>query len=94
VDVILTGHDHLYERFGPQDPNGRPDPAFGIRQFIVGTGGVSLYDFLRVTKPNSERQIKAHGILKLTLMAESYQWEFLPVSGAAADRDSGFGQCH
>jgi hypothetical protein len=94
ADVVLTGHDHLYERFAPQDGSGRFDPFLGVRQFIVGTGGVVLYDFLRVLKPNSERQIKAHGILKLTLMAESYQWEFLPVSGSAADRDSGIGFCH
>jgi hypothetical protein len=89
VEIVMAGHDHLYERFYPQDPDGRPDTLNGIRQFIVGTGGVPNYDFLRVSKPNSERQIKAHGILKLTLLAESYQWEFIPVSGAAAERDSG-----
>jgi hypothetical protein len=46
VDVAVTGHDHLYERFGPQDATGRPD-AFGIREYVVGTGGASLYDFGR-----------------------------------------------
>ena len=89
AEIVLAGHDHLYERFYPQDADGRPDTLLGIRQFIVGTGGVPNYDFLRVSKPNSERQIKAHGILKLTLLADSYQWEFIPVSGAAAERDSG-----
>jgi hypothetical protein len=94
AEIILNGHDHLYERFAPQDGNGRFDPVLGVRQFTVGTGGVVLYDFLRVSKPNSERQIKAHGILKLTLMADSYLWEFLPVSGSSAEYDSGMGVCH
>ena len=89
VELVLTGHDHLYERFYPQDPDGRPDSMRGIRQFIVGTGGVPTYEFLRTIAPNSEARIRAHGILKLTLLADSYQWEFLPVSGAVADRDSG-----
>jgi hypothetical protein len=94
ADVILTGHDHLYERFGPQDADGRPDVRSGIRQFIVGTGGVPLYDFRPVTQPNSVRQIKQHGILKMTLASDSYQWEFLPVPSTALDFDGGSEQCH
>jgi hypothetical protein len=94
ADVILTGHDHLYERFGPQDPDGRPDPRFGIRQFIAGTGGVPLYEFRAAVKPNSEKRIRQHGILKLTLMADSYTWEFLPVGNSAFDRDQGADTCH
>jgi hypothetical protein len=95
VELVLAGHDHLYERFYPMDPDGRPDGRMGIRQFVVGTGGVPTYDFLRVTQPNSEVRIKTHGILKLTLLADSYQWEFLPVSNAALERDSGGPElCH
>jgi hypothetical protein len=94
VDVVLNGHDHLYERFGLQDPDGRPDRRLGMREFIVGTGGVPLYEFRSAIKPNSERRIRQYGILKLTLMNETYDWEFLPVSNAAADRDSGSDVCH
>ena len=90
VDIIVNGHDHLYERFAPQDPDGFPDPARGIRQFTVGTGGAPLYDFVTV-RANSETRIKAFGVLKLTLEADSYQWEFIPVSGGG---DSGTGSCH
>jgi Calcineurin-like phosphoesterase len=93
VDVVMNGHDHLYERFGPQDPEGRPDPRLGIRQFIVGTGGVPLYDFRTALQPNSERRMRQHGILNLTLMNDSYLWEFVPVS-RTADQDSGSDQCH
>lgn len=90
VDIVLNGHDHLYERFGPQDPDGLANPTRGIRQFTVGAGGASLYDF--VTRANnSEVRIKQWGVLKLTLNADSYQWQFIPVSGAG---DSGTGQCH
>ena len=93
AEIVLNGHDHLYERFGPQAGDGRPDPVRGIREFIVGTGGVNAdYRFI-TSKPNSERQINGqNGVLKLTLQADSYQWEFVTVNGSVAD--SGTGQCH
>src|SRR5215471_6240769 len=66
VDVILNGHDHLYERFAPQTPDGIRDDARGIRQFTVGTGGAALYDFV-THAANSQAQIKAFGVIKFTL---------------------------
>ena len=44
ADVVLNGHEHNYERFAPQLPNGVADPA-GIREFVVGTGGADHYPF-------------------------------------------------
>jgi hypothetical protein len=90
ADVIMSGHDHLYERYALQDPDTRPDPVRGIRQFIVGTGGATPYQFMN-TKLNSDRRITGQfGVLKLTL-SDSYQWEFVTPSGVA---DSGSGTCH
>jgi hypothetical protein len=81
ADVILAGHEHVYERFAPQDARGRADPN-GIRQFTVGTGGRSLRGFGEV-EPNSEvRSGDAYGVLALTLEPAGYAWEFLPVAGA------------
>jgi hypothetical protein len=90
LDVIVNGHDHLYERFGKQDVDGRSDER-GIRQFIAGTGGAQLYDFMRIT-PNSQVRIKSHGILRLTLSPSAYEWAFVDVTGAVAD--SGSDTCH
>ncbi len=90
VDIVINGHDHLYERYAPQDPDGRFDPAHGIRQFIVGTGGAQLYNFV-TRKTNSEVQISNYGVLKFTLLTDSYQWEFIPVSGQS---DFGNDKCH
>jgi hypothetical protein len=91
ADLVLNGHDHLYERFAPQAADGRNDPARGIREFIVGTGGVPLYPFTSV-KPNSEARINdTFGVLKLALLADSYQWEF---HGPGGIRDSGTASCH
>ena len=90
VDIIVNGHDHMYERFALQDPDGFPDPLRGIRQFTAGTGGAPLYDPVKISA-NSEVRIKAFGVLKLTLSAETYQWEFIAASGAG---DSGTGSCH
>ena len=92
VDVVLNGHDHVYERFGPQDANGVADAAHGIRQFTVGTGGAPLYPFVRVSA-NSEVRGRAHGILKLTLRSGSYGWEFMPVAGQSL-HDAGSAVCH
>src|SRR5688500_6557831 len=91
ADVVLVGHDHLYERFAPQTPAGVADPN-GIRQFTVGTGGYQLYAAERVA-PNSEVLIDhALGVLELTLLPDSYDWRFLTVDGA--DADTGTGTCH
>jgi hypothetical protein len=90
AEVVLNGHEHLYERFAPQDPNGAADAARGIRELIAGTGGAALYPPVTV-QPNSERRVTAYGVLKLTLQADAYQWEFIPVSGVG---DSGSGTCH
>jgi hypothetical protein len=90
AEVVLNGHEHLYERFAPQDPNGAADAARGIRELIAGTGGAVLYGPVTV-QPNSERRLTAFGVLKLSLQADAYQWEFIPVSGVG---DSGSGICH
>lgn len=92
VDLVINGHDHTYERFAPQDPDGRLDPARGIRQFIVGTGGAPLYEFPRV-QPNSEARAAVWGVGVFTLSEGGYQWEFVPVDGAGF-HDIGSASCH
>ena len=92
VDLVVSGHDHTYERFAPQDPDGRYDPGHGIREFVVGTGGAPLYEFPTV-RPNSEARSAVWGVASFTLTAGAYQWEFVPVEGQTF-RDSGAGSCH
>jgi hypothetical protein len=93
ADVIVNGHDHSYERFALQRPDGTLDQERGIREFVVGTGGTSLRSF-ETEKPHSEmRNATAHGVLKLTLNSTSYDWEFVPVAGQTFT-DSGSGSCH
>jgi hypothetical protein len=92
VDVILSGDEHLYERYAPQDPDGLYDPEGGLRQFIVGTGGGSLYSFARINANSEVRYNGSHGILRLTLHPTSYEWEFMPTSGSFSD--AGTTRCH
>jgi hypothetical protein len=95
VDIVLAGHDHNYERFAPQTPNGTLDTSYGIREFVVGTGGRNVSSQGTV-KPNSEvRNFNTFGVLKLTLSPGAYQWQFLPIPGSTSGfSDSGSGKCH
>ena len=95
VDVVLSGHDHDYERFAPQDPSGRADAARGMRSFVVGTGGKGLGRFLRARAPNSEIQNNnSIGVLTLTLRSENYSWRFVTVPGLPLPlSDSGTASC-
>jgi calcineurin-like phosphoesterase family protein len=94
VDVIINGHDHLYERFAKQDPDGRPDEANGIRQFTVGTGGVDLYSFGAI-RPNSDVRASVWGVLVLFLSPTGYEWNFLPAGIPGVNfRDTGTATCH
>ena len=93
AEIVISGHDHEYERFAPQTADGTADAARGIREFVVGTGGAGLYS-LGTPLPNSEvGNDNSHGVLKLTLSDGSYTWEFIPVAGDSF-RDSGSGTCH
>jgi acid phosphatase type 7 len=95
VEIVLSGHDHNYERFQPIGLNGASDPEFGIIQFVVGTGGKNLGEILSNRPlPGSEvTDVDTYGVLKLSLRPESYRWDFLPVEGATFT-DSGEGICH
>lgn len=84
VEVIVNGHDHLYERFGRQTAGAQPDVVNGIRQFTVGTGGAELYNFVR-TAQNSEARHMRNGVLKLTLRPALVEWAFHTTDGAILD---------
>ena len=93
ADVIVNGHEHFYQRFAPQTPAGTHDPARGIREFIVGTGGRSRFGYATVA-PNSElRENRRAGVLRLTLSDGGYRWELI-TTPAGRVADSGNASCH
>jgi hypothetical protein len=92
VELLLTGHDHGYERFAPMDGGYNRDPALGVRQFVIGTGGKNE-EMRRYPQPNSEvRAEGGFGVLELTLRPNAYKWEFMGDGGSFAD--SGANACH
>lgn len=92
AEIVLSGHEHSYERFAPQSPEGTRDRRHGIRQFVVGTGGRELRGF-ESPEPNSQRRNStSFGILALTLRPEGYAWRFVSVDGSFTDRGSA--GCH
>jgi acid phosphatase type 7 len=90
--VVINGHDHDYERFAAQNPEGKPDAANGIREFVAGTGGKSHRPFAAPLPTSEVRNADTYGVLKLTLHAKSYDWEFVPEAGNTF-HDSGSGSC-
>jgi hypothetical protein len=93
IDIILGGHWHNYERLAPTNANGVADTAYGIRQFVVGTGGVPITGFGTIRSTSEARNSDTHGVLKLTLHADSYDWQFIPVAGKTFT-DSGTSAVH
>jgi hypothetical protein len=92
AEVVLNAHDHHYERFAPQSPRGKLDPARGIREFVVGTGGKSLERFGRVRANSEVRNADTFGVLVLTLHPGGYEWRFVGERGGGFE-DRGSGSC-
>ena len=93
ADVVLSGHDHNYQRFARQRPDGTLDRRRGLRQFIVGTGGRSLYGFGRPIAHTERYNTETYGVLKLTLRRAGYAWRFVSVPGKRFT-DAGSAPCH
>lgn len=91
VELVLNGHDHIYERFAPQSPAGAADPR-GIQQFIVGSGGKNHTTIVSVQPNSIIRNTDTFGFLKLTLHPSSYDWQFVPEPGKTFT-DSGTKNC-
>ena len=92
ADIVLNGHEHNYERFAPQSPSGTAT-ATGIREFVVGTGGVlGGYTFGTPIANSEIRNSTTEGVIKLTLHANGYDWKFMPVAGSTFT-DAGSGTC-
>lgn len=102
ADIILSAHEHNYERFAQQRSDGTADPTNGIREFVAGTGGGGFDTLATTLLPNSEAATTEHGLLKFTLSPGSYHWEFIPTAGPLGTldpttfdfTDSGSAACH
>jgi hypothetical protein len=93
ADLVLSGHDHDYERFAPQDAQGKADAARGIREFVVGTGGRSHYPTGAAVANSEVRNSSSYGVLELRLQPGRYSWQFVPVAGQSFT-DAGSNACH
>jgi hypothetical protein len=98
AELVLSGHDHDYERFAPQDADGRVDAARGLRQFVVGTGGAYPTPFLIPRAHSEARDSSRQGVLRLRLRDDGYEWEFLESNRITAldvaPPDRGGAACH
>ena len=92
ADLVLSGHEHNYERFAKQNPGGAADPN-GIREFIIGTGGVGSYSFGSAIPNSQVRFSGGFGVVKFTLRTDSYDWTFIPAAGTTFN-DSGSNTCN
>lgn len=89
ADVVLNGHSHNYQRWRPLTPGGRRDPAGGIREFVVGTGGASRYALASDTPRNVlASQDDSFGVLAMTLGVDGYSWAWKTAEGQPPFRDA------
>jgi len=92
VDVVLSGHDHDYERFRPLDAHGHPAPHGGTVQFVVGTGGRSLRPLGDRLPTSAVATDATYGVLRLELSSDRYSWQFISIAGTPYE-DSGSASC-
>jgi alkaline phosphatase len=92
AELVLNGHEHDYERFEPQDPDGIADPSGGITEIVAGTGGGDLKPFERKAPNSLVRIADAYGVLELTLRTSGWSYRFLATDGRVLDQ--GDGTCH
>lgn len=91
-EIVINGHNHIYERMLPSDAGYKRDDKYGLTQFVVGTGGYSLYSMPKLAPNSAVRFNQDHGVLSLTLGAGTYSWQFITVKNGVVD--SGSGTCH
>jgi acid phosphatase type 7 len=85
VDVVLNGHEHNYQRYAKQDPEGRA-ATDGIREFVVGTGGSRIYPLSSTKDSNYEAGLDtSFGVLRMHLDRAAYSWEFVAIDGTVRD---------
>jgi len=93
VDLVVSGHNHAYERFKPMLADGTLSYANGIRSTIVGTGGRSLIAFTGAVAANSAYRDDDHfGVLKLRLAQNGWTQAFKTTDGQSLDAVSA--GCH
>jgi fibronectin type 3 domain-containing protein len=93
ADLVLNGHAHHYERFAPQTASGAADPAKGVTELVVGTGGEDFQQIGSIVANSVVRNNSTFGVLKVTLHASGYDWQFIPAAGYTFT-DSGSAACH
>ncbi|MFF5972718.1 discoidin domain-containing protein [Streptomyces sp. NPDC012769] len=92
ADLVLNGHDHHYERFAPQDPDGRATPD-GIVEIVGGMGGAEPYP-IETVQPNSQKRISGpYGVLKLNFTDTTYTWQYVGTDGQVKDTGPTY-TCH
>ena len=96
AEFVIGGHVHRWERFPRMIRNSsKPEQGTlssqGIRQFVVGTGGVVPMPPFAQRHPYVERIVPVRGVAKFTLRSDRYEWKFTDLDGTV--RDSGIQMC-
>jgi hypothetical protein len=92
AELVISGHEHNYERFAQMNASGATATS-GLREIVVGTGGIGFYPFGTPLSTSQVRNNNTYGVLKLTLRSTGYDWQFVPVAGSSFS-DSGSSNCH
>ncbi|MCK2240584.1 MULTISPECIES: discoidin domain-containing protein [unclassified Crossiella] len=85
ADLVLSGHDHHYERLKPLNASGKVDEVNGVRSAVIGIGGDSLYTNIK-NREGVEASFAKHGVMKLILNGPTISWEIIGIDGKLLDK--------
>jgi len=84
VPLVLSGHQHGYERLFPMRADSTRDSATGTQQFVVGTGGIGFYAYSTIHPNSVVHQADTYGWLRMVLYPGGhYAWTFVRTGGGA-----------
>lgn len=92
AELVLNGHDHHYERFAPQNPDGERDDN-GLVELLGGMGGANPYSIEEVQPHSEKRLTDTFGVVKLNFTDTGFSWDLVGTDGSTKDSSPSY-ECH
>ncbi len=87
VDIVLTGHDHDYQRWQPLNGSGAPSSS-GMTEFVAGTGGHGIQNFIVTDSRMAlgyDTSPYSFGALRFQLNQDGASYQYINYQGLVLD---------